>query len=387
MLRLAGRSPHVPADRCVYRTAPIPAARAFRPATIAARARYRPHGRHHSAVATNKGCELLRVRLDDQLLFDRRRNVGAARDRQERPLEPAAIDVQIGDLGAHVGTLQRFLHDRQLTGALLDRDLVARAQAIARNVHLAAVDADVAVAHELACRRARRREAHAIERVVEPALEELQEHLAGDSMRARRAIEVRGELALEHAIDTAQLLLLAQLRAVFRQLAAAALAVLAGPIGAAVDGALLGEAAVALQEELGAFAAAQLANSVTIPGHAVRPPSDSAPLGRPASVVRRERDVFDARHLEPRRLQAADGRLASRARALHPDFDFLHALRQHFACAGFRRELRRERRALARALVAHLAGARPRHDLTVRIGDRDDGVVEGRLHMRDAAHG
>src|SRR5262249_45181715 len=160
-----------------------------------------------------------------------------------------------------------------------------------------------------------------------------------------------------------------------------------GSIGAAVDGAFLGEAAVALQEELGAFAAAQFADSVTIPGHAVRPPSDSAPLGRPASVVRRERDVLDARHLEPRRLQAADGRLASRARALHPDFDFLHALRQHFARARFGGELRRERRALARAFVAHLAGARPRHDLSVWIGDRDDGVVEGRLHVRDAAHG
>src|SRR5207245_8172277 len=51
---------------------------------------------------------------------------------------------------------------------------------------------------------------------------------------------------------------------------------------------------------------------------------------------------------------------------------------------GLGRHLRRERRRLARALEAHLAGARPGDHVAHRVGDRDDRVVERALDVRVA---
>src|SRR4029450_850646 len=100
---------------------------------------------------------------------------------------------------------------------------------------------------------------------------------AGDALLGLRPLEVLAELALQHAVDPLGLLLLAQLHAEGGELAAVE-AVLARRIVAALDRALVGEAAGALQEELLAFAAAQAALRVTIAchGRALHPP----PLGR-----------------------------------------------------------------------------------------------------------
>ena len=57
---------------------------------------------------------------------------------------------------------------------------------------------------------------------------------------------------------------------------------------------------------------------------------------------------------------------------------------ERFARADFGRDLRRERRALARALEADLAGAGPRDHVAVRVGDGHDRVVEGRLDVGHA---
>jgi hypothetical protein len=66
------------------------------------------------------------------------------------------------------------------------------------------------------------------------------------------------ELALQHLVVAASLLLLAQLQPVLG-LAHAAATVLPGRIGAALHPALVGEAALALEEQLLALAAALLA--------------------------------------------------------------------------------------------------------------------------------
>jgi hypothetical protein len=70
------------------------------------------------------------------------------------------------------------------------------------------------------------------------------------------------ELALEHAVDAADLLLFAQLRAVTGQALAGLLAVLAGRIGTALDGTFVSEALFAFEEELFALAAALAAFGV-----------------------------------------------------------------------------------------------------------------------------
>src|SRR5205085_884180 len=80
-------------------------------------------------------------------------------------------------------------------------------------------------------------------------LEQAQEVFAGHALFALGPLEVLAELRLEHAVDALGLLLLAQLHAERRELAAV-LAVLPGRIVAALDRAPVGEAARTLQEEL-----------------------------------------------------------------------------------------------------------------------------------------
>src|ERR1041384_5862595 len=98
-------------------------------------------------------------------------------------------------------------------------------------------------------------EPHAGGALVEPRFEQLQQPLAGDALGARRLGVGLAELALEQAVDAPHLLLLPQLLAVVGEPRAAFLAVLARRIGAPLDGALVGEAFLRLEEELLAFAA------------------------------------------------------------------------------------------------------------------------------------
>src|SRR5205085_2975360 len=124
--------------------------------------------------------------------------------------------------------------------------------------HPAPVDGPVAVADELARLPARGGEAEPHEHVVEPAFEDAQEVLARDALLARGLLVVVAELLLEHAVVAAGLLLLAQLHAVLGLLLAAA-AVITGRVRAALDAALVGQAALALEEQLLALTAALLA--------------------------------------------------------------------------------------------------------------------------------
>src|SRR5450756_1061109 len=55
-------------------------------------------------------------------------------------------------------------------------------------------------------------------------------------------------------------------------------------------------------------------------------PSDPAPLGRAASVVRDRGYVLDGTDLEAGRLQAADGGLAAGAGTLHKNVHLAHAV-------------------------------------------------------------
>src|SRR5262245_27684014 len=155
-------------------------------------------------------------------------------------------------------------------------------------------------------------------------------------------------------------------------------------IVAPFDGALLGEAPPALQEELDAFAPALPAHCHVISCQALSLLLDAPPLGRPAAVVRNRGDVSNRRDLQPDRLQRSDGSLTARPRT--PDVDF-HLLQPELHCLArrvLRGRLGRERRALSRALEPGASCARPGHDVAHLIGERDDGVVEGRLHVGDA---
>src|SRR3954466_2290857 len=109
--------------------------------------------------------------------------------------------------------------------------------------------------------------------------------------------------------------------------------------------------------------------------------SDAAALGRTATVVGRRGDVLDGPHLEAGRLQRTDRRPPARARTLDEHVDLAHAVLLRTPRGGLGGHLRRERRRLARALEADLAGGRPRDHRTGRVGDRDDRVVERALDV------
>src|SRR6185436_7926444 len=128
------------------------------------------------------------------------------------------------------------------------------------DVHLASVHRQVTVPHELPGLRPRRGQPEPIGDVVETALEQLEQRLTGDAAHPFGLLEVLAELILEHAVDALHLLLLAELDAVAGQLGLARLAVLSGGEVALLDGALLGVAALTLEEQFHALAAAQAAD-------------------------------------------------------------------------------------------------------------------------------
>src|ERR671924_579102 len=131
----------------------------------------------------------------------------------------------------------------------------------------------------------RRGEPEAVDDVVEPRLEQTEQVLAGDPGAPRGLRVVGAELLLEQSVVAARLLLLAQLEQVLGLLDAAA-AVLARRVAAALDGALLREAALALEEELHALPAADATLRAEVSRHA-RPSSASAAERRCAPAASR----------------------------------------------------------------------------------------------------
>src|SRR6266536_3304281 len=127
----------------------------------------------------------------------------------------------------------------------------------------------MAVAHELAGLSTRGREAEPVDDVVEASLEHPQQLLAGHARALRRLLVVAAELLLEQAVVAARLLLLAQLQQVLALLDPAA-PVLARRIRAPLDRALLGQAALALEEELHALTPADAALRSEVSGHQTR---------------------------------------------------------------------------------------------------------------------
>src|SRR6516225_7858675 len=106
--------------------------------------------------------------------------------------------------------------------------------------------------------------------VIQPPFHDRQQHFAGVFRGARGELEITAELPLEDAVEAFQLLFLAQTDAV---LAGFATAVTVHPRRdvAALDGALGAVATAALEVQLDAFPAAQLANGIKMTSHGLKP--------------------------------------------------------------------------------------------------------------------
>src|SRR5688500_14765689 len=210
---------------------------------------------------------LAAVELDDQLLLDGQLDVLAAGHAEH--LARHVLGPQLEPIGdaAPARALDGGADEVVLAAPLLDDDGLALAGPVGGGGDLAPVDGDVAVAHQLARLGPRRGEAEAVDHVVEPALEQNEQVDAGDPLAPLRLVEVLAELLLEDPVDALDLLLLAQLGAVVEAAAAAPLPVLAGWVTAPLDGALLLEAALPLEEELHALAAAEPADRTGVACH------------------------------------------------------------------------------------------------------------------------
>ena len=127
-----------------------------------------------------------------------------------------------------------FVANWRDTLEFLTLDHVVHLEAEGRDVHLAAIDGDVAVRNHLARRGARVRKAEVINHVVEARLQNLQHLFAGDAAAFQRLFIDAAELAFEQAVVITQLLLLDQTQAVIGVFAARLRAVNAGTVVAAL---------------------------------------------------------------------------------------------------------------------------------------------------------
>src|SRR5262245_8314291 len=188
---------------------------------------------------------LLGVELDDQFLVDGHRHVGARRQRLHDAREGLRLDLEPLGHATTLGELEGLLDPGDLPAALAHRYLVARPHGERGDVDFSAVDPEVPVSHQLPGLGPGGGEPEPVDDVVQPPLEQLQERLARHAADAVGLLEVPSELILEDPVDAPELLLLAQLDRVLGELRTR-LSVLAGWIVAALDGALVGVAALSL---------------------------------------------------------------------------------------------------------------------------------------------
>ncbi len=181
-----------------------------------------------------------RIEFDDQmrLHLHGERNVRQMRDAGVFRGHLAVIDFdEVGYVA--LAELAGFQHHRELLGGFLDLDLIADLDHVARDVDAAAVHLDMAVVDELARGEHGGDELGAIHHGVETALEQADQVLTGVALEAAGFDIDAVELALaDIGVIALQLLLGAKLHAEVGELALAALAVLAGAVFTAVDGAL-----------------------------------------------------------------------------------------------------------------------------------------------------
>src|SRR3984885_6133600 len=122
------------------------------------------------------------------------------------------------------------------------------------------------VTNDLPRLRQRAGETETIDDVVEPALQQHQQILAGDAVHPLSHREVRRELRFHQAVNALNLLLLAQPNREFGE-TRARLSVRAGRIIAPLDRALVAVASLSLEEEFQSFASAQTADRSQVSRH------------------------------------------------------------------------------------------------------------------------
>src|SRR3990172_5420426 len=211
-----------------------------------------------------------RVELYDQLLIQVGVDVRPGRmllhlgaERVDIPLQPLWGAASLG----HVLELPEI---SPLTRSLAHLDLVPRLNQHGGNIGAPAVHLEVPVGDQLPALGPALGEIQPVHHVVQAALQHLQQVLAGQAALLQRLRIVAAELGLRDIVDAAGLLLLPQLPLGFGDPPAAELrlaTVFSGRKVAALESALGGGAALALEKELLALPSSQFADRIGVLSH------------------------------------------------------------------------------------------------------------------------
>src|SRR5690606_14265533 len=106
-------------------------------------------------------------------------------------------------------------------------------------------------------------------------------------------------------------------------------------------------------------------------------------LWRPAAVVRDRRGIADRSHADACLIDRTDRGFTSAARAFYPNLDFTHTGLESLPCDLSGRLLSGEGRALPRTAEAASTRRRLGYKIALRIGDRDQRIIERGRDMND----
>jgi len=184
-----------------------------------------------------------RIKFDDQLFLDGQTDVFSCWQRLDDTLLAIHIERQPMRLSLSCHAFKRIFYSRLAELILAGGNHVSLLQYIRRYVDALSVDGEVVVPYHLPGRASGRGEAHAINNVIEPQFEVLQEVFAGDTLFTLRRFKVDAELLFQNPIKPFDLLLFPQLRSILGEFFPP-LAVLSRQVRPPIDGAFSGFATI-----------------------------------------------------------------------------------------------------------------------------------------------
>src|SRR5450631_3556194 len=213
-----------------------------------------------------RGCSVLRVELDDQLLLDLRVDDLTRGQGVDEDLHLRRDGFNPGRHRTLAGLCAGDNERCHLHGLATNLDDVVLGHPEAGDVHLVPVDHEVAMTNQLACHVTGGGEAGPVHDVVQTGLQDAQQVLAGLTRATVRLLVVTAELLLQDAVATGGLLLLTHLEQVLAVLGPGT-AVHARGIRAKLDRALRGVALGSLEVQLGLLTTAAPAVGAGITRH------------------------------------------------------------------------------------------------------------------------
>ncbi len=217
-------------------------------------------------VYIDENGRLLGIELDDEGLFNFEINVLSVGNIGDLSLEVLSVEIKPSDNGLCSGSFENSLKLCAVLACRCNGDSLADLCQVGGNINALAVDLEMTVYNKLTSLSSGGSPTKSVDYVVEAALKDSEKVLTGDALLASSHFVIMMELVFQNAVVALGELLSSELETIFGSLLAA-LAVLTGDIVSALDSALFSVAAIALEEKLLAFSAAESAYGACISCH------------------------------------------------------------------------------------------------------------------------